>query len=125
MKIYIINGRVGKNTLESIIVETVRTDIDKRVLDVCLLYNMIVANIIFIFNYLKVKGKIYIAGDLNDSVGKKHNTLESIMGTYGETVRDNNGKRIQYCLLHIVANTFYQQKKMHNYTRRYERSSID
>lgn len=77
-------------------------------------------------------GKIYVLGDFNARVGITDKEYETIIGRYGENVRNNNGLRmLDYCQLNnlIITNTFYQHKDIHKYTRaepsRQEKSIID
>jgi hypothetical protein len=78
------------------------------------------------------KGSIYIVGDVNGRVGKRDLIYALAVGKYGEEKRNNNGKRfLEFCTIHdlIVANTFYEHKEIHKYTReepsRGEKSIID
>ena len=78
------------------------------------------------------KDKLIIIGDLNARVGKRDEESSFVVGNQGEIVRNNNGRRlINFCILNelIIANTFYQHKDIHKYTRevksRNERSIID
>lgn len=84
------------------------------------------------YNVETFNGNIYILGDFNGRVGKKDNTYAEIIGDHGENVRNNNGLRLlDFCQIHnlIIANTFYQHKNIHKYTReqpsRKEKSIID
>lgn len=78
------------------------------------------------------KGNIFVAGDFNGRVGTKDKETTEVIGKYGEQKRNNNGERlIDYCTVQnmIIANTFYEHKQIHKYTRqaatREERSIID
>lgn len=77
------------------------------------------------------RGEIIVAGDINGRVGKADQTY-TVIGKHGEEARNNNGKRLlDFCTTYdmIVANTFYQHRDIHKYTRveanRGERSIID
>lgn len=79
----------------------------------------------------KAKGIIYVAGDLNARVGREERDNRAI-GKHGEGKRNNNGARLtEFCLLNNlrVANTYYQHKDIHKYTRQgknnTEKSIID
>lgn len=55
------------------------------------------------------KGKIIIMGDFNSRVGNRDETYKAIIGTHGESIRNNNGERLlDFCLMHdlIVTNSF-------------------
>ncbi|CAH0555067.1 unnamed protein product [Brassicogethes aeneus] len=86
----------------------------------------------------EVRGRliIIIIGDLNGRVGKADEESGETIGAHGETIRNNNGKRlIDFCLMNnlIITNTFFQHKEIHKITRevtrevanRGERSIID
>ena len=80
----------------------------------------------------EAKGKIYVTGDFNGRVGIKDEIYKDILEKYGEQIRNDNARRmLDMCQVNnmIVANTFYEHKDMHTYTReepsRGERSMID
>lgn len=77
------------------------------------------------------KNKLIIMGDLNDRVGTKDVKSGEVLGAYGETSRNSNGKRIiDYCIQNdlLLMNTWFEHKNIHKYTRvaptRNERSII-
>lgn len=79
-----------------------------------------------------VRGRLIVIGDINGRVGKKDEETGEVIGMHGEEERNNNGRRlINFCILNdmIVANTFFQHKEIHKYTRevksRGEKSIID
>lgn len=78
------------------------------------------------------KGRLYIIGDFNSRVGMSDEEYRTVIGKWGENVRNDNGRRmIDFCLVNnlIITNTFFQHKDIHKYTRemlsRNERSIID
>ena len=77
-------------------------------------------------------GITIVAGDFNARVGVRKDEWEYVVGKHGERTRNSNGdKMLMYCILNdlIIANTFYEHKAIHKYTRvqqsRNEKSIID
>lgn len=78
------------------------------------------------------KGRVIIIGDLNGRVGKRDIRSGTVIGEYGETTRNSNGKRIiDLCIQNdlLVMNSMFEHKDIHKYTRvapsKNEKSIID
>ena len=76
----------------------------------------------YVLGRITNNNKTYVVpmGDFNSRVESDHITYNKKIGKFGESVCNNNGKRLlDFCLINnlAIANTFFQHKDVHRYTR--------